>query len=82
MEVPIIELEAASRAAEPPRRAIPAASRAEAREALRAAERTQSNEGRLEALAVLDPAREQRQGGLEPTRLASVLGPGDAPKQQ
>ena len=64
--MPIIELEATSRAAERRSRAIPGRSRAEAREALRASERTQSNEVRLEALPVLDPAREQRQGGLDP----------------
>ncbi len=47
----------------------PGRSRGEVREALTASERTQSNEvrRRLEALAVLDPAREQRQGGLERT---------------
>ena len=44
IEAPIIQLEATSRAAERRRRAIPAQSRGEAREALRASERTQSNE--------------------------------------
>ena len=44
IEAPIIELEATSRAAERRSRAIPARSRAEARQALRASERTQSNE--------------------------------------
>ncbi len=64
----IRELEATSRAEERRSRAIPGRSRAEAREALRASERTQSNEVRrhLEALAVLDQASEQRQGGLDP----------------
>ncbi len=44
IEAPIIELEATSRAAERRSRANPARSRGEAREALRASERTQSNE--------------------------------------
>ncbi len=45
IEAPIIELEATTRAAEPRSRAIPGQSRGEAREALTASERTQSNEG-------------------------------------
>ena len=56
IEVRIIELEATSRAAERRSRAIPGQSRGEAREALTASERTQSNQGqrRLEARAVFD----------------------------
>ncbi len=64
MEAPIIEPEAASRAAERRSWAIPARSRGEAREALRASERTQSNEPAPEGTHI-DPARQQRQGGLE-----------------
>ncbi len=44
IEAPIIELEATSRTAERRSHTIPARSRAEAREALTASERTQSNE--------------------------------------
>ena len=44
IEAPIIELEATSRAAERRSHTIPAQSRGEAREALRASERTQSND--------------------------------------
>jgi len=66
IEAPIIELEATRRAAERCSRAIPGGVGEEAREALTASERTQSNQGR--ALAGLDPARQQRQGDLQRKR--------------
>ena len=65
IEARIIKLEATSRAAARRSRAIPARSRGEAREALRASERTQSNEA-VPGGTHIDPARQQRQGGLDP----------------
>ncbi len=73
--------------------ADPGRSRGEAREALRASERPQRNEGRrqrnegrrrLEALAVLDPACEHRQGGLDRTRYSAItlIGYGIAVEQK
>ncbi len=53
-------------------------SRAEAHEALTAAERTQRNQGRRETLVVLDQAHQQRQGGLDPVfRYHPMAHPGD-----
>ncbi len=66
MEAPIIKLETPSRAAERRSHTIPALVGREAREALRASERTQSNEPAPGGTHI-DPARQQRQGGLERT---------------
>ena len=68
IEAPIIKLEATRGTAEHRSHTIPARSRGHpAREALRASERTQSNEA-VPGGTHIDPARQQRLDGLEGTR--------------